>query len=269
MTDLYIMGYSEAYLRILSSRTAEKTCPFLMPYLKPGLRVLDVGCGPGSISVGLAKATAPGELRGIDTEPSQVELAAQAGAEQGLINAEFRVADVRDMPFEDGWFDVVYCGDLLAYVPETGDALNEIRRVLKPGGILGCREIIMGSFLIHPDPHPGLLTQGYAVFADLLEADDGHPQMGKELSGHLELAGFTDIQMSASFEVFNGPEGLKMVYDLGAQWYFTPTVKGPATQYGVATDAMMDKIRQAQDNWYHSPGAMAAFAYGEALVVRP
>ena len=82
MDDLYIMGYSDAYLRILSSQSAADACAYLMPHLTPGLRVLDVGCGPGSISAGLAEAIAPGELRGIDIEPSQVEMAAQAAAEQ-------------------------------------------------------------------------------------------------------------------------------------------------------------------------------------------
>jgi len=269
MDDLYIMGYSEAFLRILSSRTAAETCAFLMPHLKPGLRVLDAGCGPGSISVGLAEAIALGELRGIDTEPSQVEMAARAAADRGLGNAEFSVADVRAMPFEDGWFDVVHCGDLLAFVSDTGAALKEIRRVLKPGGILGCREIIMDAFLIHPDPPPSPLAQGYAVFADLLAADDGHPQMGKELGGHLELAGFADIQVSAAFDVYSGPERLKLVYDLGEQWYSSPLVEGPATQYGVSTDAMLAEINQARNRWYRSPGAMAAFAYGEVLAVRP
>jgi len=240
-----------------------------MPHLKPGLRALDAGCGPGSISVGLAEATAPGQLHGIDTNPAQVELAVQAAAERGLGNVEFSVADVRAMPFEDGWFDVVHCGELLSFVPDTGAALKEIRRVLKPGGILFCRDMIMEGFQIHPDPPPKLLARSYAVFADLLAADDGHPQMGKELGGHLELAGFAEIQVSASFDVYSGPERLKLMYDLGNQWFFAPDVAGPATQYGVSTDAMLAEIREARDRWYSSPGAMAAFAYGEALAVRP
>ena len=95
--------------------------------------------------MGLAQAIAPGELRGIDVEPSQVELAARAAADSGLSNAEFSTADVTALPFEDGRFDIVHCSDILAYVSDTGAALDEIKRVLKPGGILGCREIIMDS----------------------------------------------------------------------------------------------------------------------------
>ncbi len=269
MTDPYVMGYSEALLRIMRARSAADWCGYLMPYLKPGLRVLDVGCGPGSISEGLAQAIGLGELHGIDIEPSQVEMAAQAAAERGVSNAEFSVADVTALPFEDGWFDIVHCCDVLAFVSDTGAALDEIKRVLKPGGILGCREIIMDSFLIHPDPEPKLLTRGYAVFADVLDADGGHPQMGKDLAGHMERAGFTDIRVSAAFDVFASPERLKLIYDLGEEWYFTDDVQTPAMQYGAATDDMLDEIRLARDRWFRSIGAMAAFAYGEVLAVRP
>ena len=269
MNDLYIMGYSEAFLRILSSRNAATTSGYLMPYLKPGLTALDVGCGPGSISAGLAEAVAPGELHGIDIEPLQVEMAAQAAAERGLSNVKFNVADAKDLPFEDGSFDVVHCSDTLAFVPDTEAALNEMKRVLKSGGVLGCREIIMDSFLIHPDPHPSLLTKGYAVFADILEADDGHPQMGKDLAGHLDRAGFTDIRVSASFDVFSGPEKLKLIYDLGEQWYFAADVETPAEQYGASSKGLFAQMKRARDEWYQATGAMAAFAYGEAIAVKP
>ncbi len=269
MADFYIMGYSEAYLRILSARSAADACGYLMPHLKPGLRVLDVGCGPGSISAGLAETIAPGELHGIDIAPLQVEMAAQAAAEQELSNAKFSVGDVNAIPFEDGAFDVVHCSDILAYIPDTEAALNEMKRVLKSGGILAWREIIMDLFLTHPDPEPHFAAKAYAVFADTLEADDGHPQMGKELAEHLDQSGFTDIQVSASFEMFTGPERLKLLYDLGDQWFFTPDVQSPATQYGAATQQFLDEILQSRKRWYNAPQAMGAFAFGEALAVKP
>ena len=256
-------------MRIHSSRSAAEACGYLMPRLKPGIRALDVGCGLGSISVGLAEAIAPGELHGIDIEPSQVAIAAQTAQERGLDNAKFRVADLKAMPFENGSFDVVHCSDTLAFVSDTDAALKEMKRVLKVGGILGCREIIMDSFLIHPDPEPRPLTRGYAVFADLLEADGCHPQMGKDLAAHLSKAGFTDIRMSAAFDVFSGPERLKLIYDLGEQWFFMPEVEIPAEQYGAASEGLFAMIKRARDEWYRTTGAMAAFAYGEALAVKP
>ena len=173
MTDLYILGYSDAYLRMLSSKSFERTCAYLIPSLEPGVRVLDVGCGPGSISSGLSESIESGELHGIDIEPSQVEMASLAARERSLSNAKFQVADVRALPFEDGLFDIVHCSDVLAYVPDIDTSLDEIKRVLKPGGLLACREIIMDSFLITPDT--GLLRRGYEIFTDVLKADDGHP----------------------------------------------------------------------------------------------
>ncbi len=268
MGELYIMGYPNAYLRILSARTVANSCGHVAAYLSTALRVLDIGCGPGSISVGLAHAVAPGELHGIDIEPSQVETAASLAGERGLSNAEFTVADVLDMPFEDGSFDVVHCNDVLAYVPEINSALGEINRVLKPGGVLACREIIMDSFFIHPDT-TGLLNRGYAVFADVLAADDGHPNMGKDIGGLMLQAGFADIRVSGSFETFAKPGNLDLFYDLGQGWFFTSQVNLPAQQYGAATDSMLQEMMAARDAWYESPGAMAAFAFGEAVALKP
>ena len=69
----YAMGYSDEFTQILHRRNAETHAAHLLPHLRPGSRVLDVGCGPGSISVGLAKAIEPGELHGIDMEESQID----------------------------------------------------------------------------------------------------------------------------------------------------------------------------------------------------
>ena len=78
----YTKGYSEEFRQVLNRRSMETHAKHLVPYLKPGLRVLDFGCGPGTISVGLARAVDPGEVHGIDMEESQIELA-RAAAEAG------------------------------------------------------------------------------------------------------------------------------------------------------------------------------------------
>ena len=105
-TPDYTMGFSDEMLESLRRYTAEASAAYLLPYLRPGLRVLDFGCGPGTISVGLAKAVAPGELHGVDMEESQIELARAVTEANGLDNAIFHVGCVTDMPFEDGFFDV-------------------------------------------------------------------------------------------------------------------------------------------------------------------
>ena len=140
-----IVGYSEEILQSLMSRTADTNAAYLLPYLKPGLRALDVGCAPGNISVGLAQAVDPGPLYGIDQEESQVDLARALAAALQRENAVFHVEDATDLPFEDGFFDVDHCHDVLMHVPDIQSVLAEVKRVLKPGGLIGCREMISQS----------------------------------------------------------------------------------------------------------------------------
>ena len=151
-TPSYTMGYSAGYVQTLSRRSAATHAAHLLPHLKSGLRVLDFGCGPGTISVGLAKAVEPGELHGIDPEESQVDMARAAAATGEQDNATFHVGDVADLPFEDDWFDIAHCHAVLGHIPETQTALAEVKRVLKPGGIISSREAILASSFFEPDP---------------------------------------------------------------------------------------------------------------------
>ena len=167
-TPDYTMGFSEEYLEVLKRFTAESHAGHLLPYLRPGLRVLDFGCGPGTISVGLAEAVAPGELHGVDMEESQVRLARSAAKAIGLDNAKFHVGDVTDLPFEEGFFDIAHCHNVLMHVPDTRAVLAEAKRVLKPGGIVSCREVICESSFTYPEF--GIIRSGWAMFEDLLAA---------------------------------------------------------------------------------------------------
>ena len=133
----YAMGYSEEFTQILHRRNAETHAVHLLPHLKSGSRVLDLGCGPGTISVGLAKAIEPGELHGIDMEESQIEVARASATSGGHSNATFHVGDATDLPFENGSFDAVNTHAVLMHIPDTEGTLSEVMRVLKPGGGAG------------------------------------------------------------------------------------------------------------------------------------
>jgi ubiquinone/menaquinone biosynthesis C-methylase UbiE len=119
----------------LALRTAAKEGAFFVPFLRPGMRVLDLGCGPGSITLGLAETVAPGEVIGVDLQPSQVAQAQALGAARGMMNARFEVADVYRLPFPDGSFDAAFAHVVLMHLREPVRALAEMRRVLRPGGI--------------------------------------------------------------------------------------------------------------------------------------
>jgi ubiquinone/menaquinone biosynthesis C-methylase UbiE len=148
--DAYSHGYGLPHLRELASRTAAREAAFLMPHLRPGMSMLDCGCGTGSITLGLAERVAPGQVVGVDREPGLIDLARAAAADRGASNVRFEVGDVHTLPFQDATFDVAFENALLEHVGDPIRALREIRRVLKPGGLVGIRDPDYGTGLLAP-----------------------------------------------------------------------------------------------------------------------
>ena len=266
-TPDYTMGYSAVILETQLRATAETSAAHLLPYLRPGLRVLDFGCGPGTISVGLANAVEPGEIHGVDMDESQIERARSVAASQGQDNAIFHVGDVTALEFQDNFFDVAHCRSVLMHVPDTAAVLSEVKRVLKPGGIIACREMICESAFTHPDF--GVMRRSWDMFEDLVLTDDGHPQMGKELKNHILEAGFVNIRMSASFSVYHSPEQIASIHRLISQWLLSPEVTEAAIRYGASSENLAKDLRAAYDRWKEHPAALFAFAYGESVANKP
>jgi ubiquinone/menaquinone biosynthesis C-methylase UbiE len=263
----YTMGYSEEFRQMLNRRSAETHASYLMPLLEPGMRVLDFGCGPGTISVGLARAVNPGEVHGIDIEASQIGLARAAADAGGHDTATFHVGDVTDLPFDDDTFDVAHCHAVLMHVPDTSKTLSEVKRVLKPGGIVASREFILDSSFLEPDTE--YTADAWATFGNLLRANGGHPQMGKELKNRLIEAGFTDIRATASFDYFSAPEDIAFLHAFIGDWFYSPDVIAAATTHGVATQEQFDQWRLEHDEWRDHVGAVGALAFGEAIAAKP
>ena len=263
----YTMGYSEEFRQMLNRRSARTHAAYLLPQLSSGQKLLDFGCGPGTISVGLAQAVEPGEVHGIDMEESQIDLARAAAAAGGHANATFHVGDVTDLPFEDDTFDVAHCHAVLMHVPDTAATLKEVRRVLKPGGLIASREVIVASSTMAPSADT--LQGAWDTFARLIGANRGHPQMGRELKAGFIEAGFTDIRASASFDVFSTPEDVLFLHTFAGGWFFSPDVVAAATKYGLATQEQFDEWRRAMDEWKDEPGAFGCIAFGECLATNP
>ncbi len=266
-TPDYTMGYSEDFLQLLDRRSAATHAAYLLPHLRPGDRVLDFGCGPGTITVGLAKAIEPGEVHGIDMEESQVAMARSAAEAGGHSNATFHVGDVTALPFEDDSFDVAHCHAVLMHVPDTAATLAEVKRVLKPGGIIASREMIVDSSFLEPTDDN--THKAWAAFASLLAANGGHPQMGKELKSAALEAGFSDLRTSGSFQFFGTTEDVAFLRRFIDDWFFSPNVIEAATKYGLVTHEQFDSWRQGLDEWRDAPGSCGAFAFGEVIARKP
>src|SRR5438132_6607001 len=116
--EAYTHGYGERVVQHMAGRSASVTLAFFLPHLKPGVRVLDCGCGPGAITADVAALVAPGEVVGVDIEPGQVEAARRRVAERGLANARFEVASLYELPFPDASFGVAYAHTVVQHLRE-------------------------------------------------------------------------------------------------------------------------------------------------------
>ena len=175
--ETYAMGYSDIFLQLLRRRSAGRNAAHLLPLLQPGMDLLDLGCGPGSITLGLAQAVYPGQATGLDQNQEQVELARRGAAEGRALNARFVTGDALDLPFPDSSLDAVHCHGFLMHSPSIRDQLTEIVRVLKPGGILGSRDMDVPASFIAPahESNRGM----WEMLGEVIRREGGNPWMGR------------------------------------------------------------------------------------------
>jgi ubiquinone/menaquinone biosynthesis C-methylase UbiE len=202
---------------MMAQRTAETHAGFFLPQLIPGWRVLDAGCGPGTITLGIARKVAPGRVTGIDAEDSQFSKAREQREREDL-NIEFQKAGVYELPFPDGSFNAVFSQALLEHLSDQAAALAELRRVLKPGGLIGVRAGDMGGILVDAvSDGPAQALAGYIASRD---PNSGDPKVGRKLGRLLRQAGFTVEKMTASYEVIT--EALLQIGPSLAQQFAAP-----------------------------------------------
>lgn len=134
---------------------------FLLPRLVDGFRVLDVGCGAGTITLGLASEIGTGDVLGVDVR-DDFGAAREYAIDHGIGNVEFRVGDVYDLELPSDHFDACFCHSMLETLERPLDGLREIRRVLRLGGVLAVACVEYGG-LILAGPDVALLRRFYAV----------------------------------------------------------------------------------------------------------
>jgi ubiquinone/menaquinone biosynthesis C-methylase UbiE len=260
----YTHGYSESHRRFLSMRTAAVEAAFFLPHLRPGMRVIDCGCGQGSITVGLAEAVAPGEVVGIDREPSQIEAARLWAAEHGATGIRFEVGSIYELPVPDASFDAAFAHTVLEHVDDPLRALREMRRVLKPSGIVGVKDPDYGT-LIHA-PSTALGDEALALYRRVSLQNGASPYYARYQRSLLRQAGF--VRTSATnFAVGGGNDEMSpMMFGMTLEpWFREPAFVDVALAQGWADEAKLDAMRQALKESFTGPDAFFALTLCAAV----
>jgi ubiquinone/menaquinone biosynthesis C-methylase UbiE len=246
--ETYTMQGQSSYM---NQRSAQKQAQFFLPKLRSNMSLLDCGCGPGSITCGLAAVVAPGEAIGIDIDEDDVGTARARAAAEGLSNCRFETASVYELPFADGSFDAVFSHALLEHLRDPLAALQEMYRVLKPGGVVGVRSPDFAGHVSAPlDP---LVERMDELYERLSRHNGGNPRIGKHLRALLRDAGFANIESSASYDMW--PRNLPSLSHIHDQ----------LLKLGWIDLDESERISDAWQRWLGHPDFFAARAFCEGV----
>lgn len=173
----YAHGHHTSVVQSHARRTAQDSAAFLIPHIQPHFRILDVGCGPGTITADLAELVPQGQVTGVDRADVVLENARVHVQQRGITNCDFEVVDANSLPYADASFDVVFCHQVLQHVNDPVGILKEMQRVAKPGGVVAAREADYKSFAWYPEPAG--LDRWLSWYRQTAMACGGQPDAGR------------------------------------------------------------------------------------------
>lgn len=261
--DTYTHGHHESVLRSHTSRTAENSAAYLLPHLRAGMELLDVGCGPGTISLDLAARVAPGRVVAIDASPDVVARAEALRAERGVENITFSTGDAYALDHPDHRFDVVHAHQVLQHLTDPGRALVEWRRVLRPAGLLAARDSDYAAFTWAPaEP---LLDRWLELYHQITRHNRAEPDAGRFLLGWAQRAGYSEVTASSSTWTFADPTSRAWWAGLWADRVVTSAFAEQAVAYELSDPAELASIATAWRHWADQPDGWFAVLHGEIL----
>ena len=262
----YTHGHSPAVLASHAHRTAADSAAYLLPRLRAGLDLLDVGCGPATITADLAEAVAPGRVVALDGAPAALEAARATLQARGLTDAVEPVdGDVHALPFADASFDVVHAHQVLQHVAEPVAALREMHRAVRPGGLVAARDAVYSAKAWYPQPPA--LERWRQIYMATARANGGEPDAGSRLLSWFRTAGFSDVEASTSTWCYATPE-------LRSWWGGTWAERcrssfGPqAVELGLTTPAELEEMAGAWHEWAEADDGWFVVVHGEILARR-
>lgn len=261
--ERYTHGHHASVLKSHTWRTVENSVSYLIPELAPGHDLLDVGCGPGTITVDLAQRLSPGRVLGLDAAAEVITQARDLASQQEVANTEFVVGDAYSTGLDPHSFDIVHTHQTLQHLAKPVEALREMRRVTKPGGVVAAREADYAGTVIYP------LTPGLAAWAALYQrvhrSNGGEPDAGRRLKEWARAAGFTEVESTASVWCFSSADDREWWGSMWEARVLESAFAGNALSKGFATQSELQEISVAWREWANNPDGWLAMPHGEVL----
>jgi len=261
--ERYLHGYEEWTKTWMQQRTAARELAFAVPHLRPGMQVIDCGCGPGSITVGLAEIVAPGQVTGIDIEPRQLEAARALANERGVRNIRFETGSVYELPYPDASFDAATAHFVIEHVKDPVRALRELKRVLKPGGFAAIKDPYYPAFTFRPrlpviERFEALMAKARAHFG----ASDAY---AADLRACLLEAGFARTQAEGGTETPAGGSGASMLPFVMVHQLRERAFRDTVLAQGWATEAELEELSAAAAALVERPDLFGFVVFVQAI----
>ena len=271
MAETYTHGHPPSVLRAHGARTAQNSAAYVLERLESGMRVLDVGCGPATITIGLATAVAPGHVVAVDGAPAAIEAAmaniaaAERAGELGVGQVEAQVADAYALPFDDASFDVVHAHQVLQHLARPVEALAEWRRVCRPGGIVAVRDADYAAMTWWPAVPE--LDEWLRLYRAAARANGGEPDAGRRLLSWALAAGFDPaaVEPSAGTWCYATPGERERWAGTWAERTTSTVLAEQLVGTGIASPAELDGIAAAWRRWATEPDAWFIVPNGELI----
>ncbi len=259
----YTHGHHESVLRSHRWRTAENSASYLLPHLRPGMTILDVGCGPGTITVDLARLVQPGRVTALEQTDDALDLARTEAGASGQTHIDFAVGDVHALDFADDTFDVVHAHQVLQHVGDPVLALREMRRVCRPGGLVAARDSDYAAFTWFPAvPELDEWLELYQLGA---RANGGEPDAGRRMLSWALEAGFADVTATSSTWCFASPDDRAWWGGMWADRILQSDLTRQLFASGAATSADLHRISEGWRSWAAAQDGWFSILHGEVL----
>jgi SAM-dependent methyltransferase len=248
-SETYTPGHRRNAINFMAERSLFSHGHFVAPWLRPGDRVLDAGCGPGTITLGLADAVFPGQVIGLDANAESVSLAERLAWGLEQVNASFQTGQVYALPFSDESFDLIFSHALFEHLAQPQAAVRELRRVLKPGGVLALCSPDWNRFQIQP--FSSELQSALACYRQLQHRNGGDTTAGWKLASWVRAEGL----------VLGGEE---------TRWECYPQTEkiGEYLAQQLEREGEKDEA-ETWRRWSQSPTASFAQAWTSVIALRP